>query len=83
MIVVEHDPAVIRAADVIVDMGPGAGAAGGRIVGQGAPAEVAAADTVTGAWLRGERRIAIPAARRAPRGWLTIRGRKRQQPARR
>ena len=84
VIVVEHDPAVIRAADVIVELGPGAGAAGGRIVSQGTPAEVAAActagantvgaNTTTGAWLRGERRIAIPAIRRAPRGWLTIHG---------
>jgi excinuclease ABC subunit A len=74
VIAVEHDPQVMRAADIIVDLGPGAGAQGGRIVARGAPAEVARADTMTGAWLRGERRLDYVRPRREPRGWLTVRG---------
>ena len=74
VIVVEHDPVVMRAADYLVDVGPGAGAAGGEIVARGTPAEVARAATPTSRWLRGERRLELPRKRRAPRGWLTIRG---------
>jgi excinuclease ABC subunit A len=73
VVVVEHDPELIRAADQIVDMGPGAGAAGGRIVALGTPAEVASADTPTARWLRG----AVPAAaypRRTAERWMTVRG---------
>ena len=73
VIVVEHDPELIRAADYLIDMGPGAGTAGGQIVAQGTPAEVAETDTITARWLRGE----VPAAaypRRTPRGWMTVRG---------
>jgi excinuclease ABC subunit A len=73
VIVVEHDMALIRAADHLIDVGPGAGAAGGEIVAQGPPDRVAGADTVTARWLRGERRPAF-AARREPRGWMAIRG---------
>jgi excinuclease ABC subunit A len=56
-----------------VDMGPGPGTLGGRVVAEGSPAEVSMSDTVTGAWLRGERK---PAARkrRRPKRWMTIRG---------
>ncbi|MDH5687241.1 MAG: ATP-binding cassette domain-containing protein [Candidatus Bathyarchaeota archaeon] len=57
VIVVEHDPVVIQAADQLVDMGPGAGVAGGRIVAVGKPHQVAKGDTLTAKWLRGERRI--------------------------
>jgi excinuclease ABC subunit A len=73
VIVVEHDPELIRAADHLIDMGPGAGAAGGEIVAQGTPDEVARADTVTACWLRGERQPTLP-SRREPHGWMTIRG---------
>jgi excinuclease ABC subunit A len=78
VIVVEHDPLIIRAADFLIELGPGAGEAGGQIVAQGAPAEFNASKAITAAWLRGERR-AGPAdgagrTRRAPAGWLTIRG---------
>jgi excinuclease ABC subunit A len=73
VIVVEHDPLVMRAADHLVDCGPGAGLRGGRIVAQGTPAAVARADTLTGRWLRGERRLR-PRPRRLPQAWLTIRG---------
>ncbi len=75
VIVVEHDPLLIRAADYLVDMGPGAGAAGGQIVAQGRPEEVARSDTPTARWLRGERQKALsPRPRRQPRGWIVLRG---------
>ncbi|MFN2167843.1 MAG: hypothetical protein ACK2U9_16485, partial [Anaerolineae bacterium] len=75
VIVVEHDPALIRAADHLVDVGPGAGAAGGEIVAQGSPKQVARADTVTARWLRaGLKGTEVRAPRREPQGWLTIRG---------
>jgi excinuclease ABC subunit A len=56
VIVVEHDMELIRAADHLIDMGPGAGAWGGSVVAQGTPAQVAELDTITARWLRGERR---------------------------
>jgi excinuclease ABC subunit A len=74
VIVVEHDPLLIQSADYLVDMGPGAGVHGGHIVAQGTPDDVAKADTVTGRWLRGERRLAIPADRREPSEWMEITG---------
>ena len=74
VIVVEHDPVLIRSADLLVDMGPGAGAAGGEIVAQGSLEEVARADTTTGRWLRGEGRAGIDRPRRRGQGWMAIRG---------
>jgi excinuclease ABC subunit A len=74
VIVVEHDPQIMRAADCVIDMGPGAGMRGGRLVAQGSLADVSRAQTVTGAWLRGERRMALHLPHREPRGWLEIRG---------
>ncbi|MBN1351878.1 ATP-binding cassette domain-containing protein [candidate division KSB1 bacterium] len=74
VIVVEHDLVIIRAADYIIDMGPGAGAAGGKIVARGSPPEVAATNTLTGRWLCGERQPAFPATRRTPKEWLRIEG---------
>ncbi|MDT3736670.1 MAG: excinuclease ABC subunit UvrA [Denitratisoma sp.] len=67
VIVVEHDEEAIHAADHVVDMGPGAGEHGGRIVAEGAPGEITAnPDSLTGAYLSGRRAIALPAKRRAP-----------------
>ncbi|OHC63514.1 MAG: excinuclease ABC subunit A [Rhodocyclales bacterium GWA2_65_20] len=67
VIVVEHDQEAIEAADYVVDMGPGAGEHGGRIVAEGTPAEVEAhPDSLTGAYLSGRRRIAVPNSRTAP-----------------
>jgi excinuclease ABC subunit A len=67
VIVVEHDEDAIRQADYVVDLGPGAGVHGGEIVAQGTPEEVMAhPQSVTGQYLSGRRRIAIPALRRAP-----------------
>ncbi|MDT8286524.1 MAG: excinuclease ABC subunit UvrA [Elusimicrobiales bacterium] len=60
LIIVEHDEAVIRAADHVVDLGPGAGAAGGTIVAQGSPADIIKSKTsLTGAFMRGERKVAF------------------------
>ncbi|MCL4680794.1 MAG: excinuclease ABC subunit UvrA [Rhodocyclaceae bacterium] len=67
VIVVEHDEEAIHAADHVVDMGPGAGEHGGRIVAEGTPAEIAAHPaSLTGAYLSGRRTIGLPKKRRAP-----------------
>ncbi|HWH14827.1 MAG TPA: excinuclease ABC subunit UvrA, partial [Miltoncostaeaceae bacterium] len=75
VLVVEHDEDMMRAADHLIDMGPGAGEHGGRVVAHGTPSEVAAdPHSVTGAFLSGRRTIPVPAARRRGRGLLTVRG---------
>jgi excinuclease ABC subunit A len=74
VLAVEHDETMVRAADWVLDLGPGAGTRGGRIVAAGAPAVVAAADTLTGAWLRGELQLSAAAPRRAPTGHVALRG---------
>jgi len=76
VLVVEHDEDAIRAADHVVDMGPGAGAHGGEVVAQGTPAEIERAPaSLTGAYLSGRRRIEVPAARVPPGiGWLRLSG---------
>jgi excinuclease ABC subunit A len=77
VIVVEHDEEAILAADHVVDLGPGAGAHGGRIVAQGTPRDVMAApESVTGQYLSGRRSIPVPASRHRADDqlWLTIRG---------
>ncbi|HIQ40616.1 MAG TPA: excinuclease ABC subunit UvrA [Sulfurivirga caldicuralii] len=74
VIVVEHDEDAIRAADHVVDIGPGAGVHGGRIMAQGTPEEVAAtASSLTGQYLSGQRRIRVPDKRHTPDDrWLKI-----------
>jgi len=76
VLVVEHDRDTIREADHIVDMGPGAGRLGGRVVAQGSPAEISAhPDSITGAFLSGRRRIAMRETRRtAGRRAIGIKG---------
>ena len=75
VIVVEHDEGTIRAADWIVDFGPGAGQHGGQVVAQGTIAEVEASEaSLTGAYLSGRRAIAVPARRRPGKGWVELRG---------
>ncbi|MEK7877797.1 MAG: excinuclease ABC subunit UvrA, partial [Pseudomonadota bacterium] len=67
VIVVEHDEEAILAADHVVDMGPGAGEHGGRVVAEGTPADVMASDaSLTGKYLSGRLRIALPKKRRKP-----------------
>jgi excinuclease ABC subunit A len=67
VLVVEHDEDTIRAADYVLDMGPLAGRHGGEVVAEGSLADILASErSLTGAYLRGERRIEIPAERRAP-----------------
>jgi excinuclease ABC subunit A len=73
VIVVEHDPMLIRAADHVIDVGPGAGAAGGKIIAQGTPAEIMAENTPTGKWLR-EEALPLSSGPRQPKRWMTIRG---------
>ena len=75
LIVVEHDEDTMRAADCVVDIGPGAGEHGGELV------EIGTAETlmknersVTGAYLSGRRKIPVPTERKQPTGWLKIRG---------
>ena len=85
VIVVEHDENTIRAADWVVDLGPGAGEHGGYVVAEGPPEAIAAhKESLTGAYLSGRRNIAVPGTRRRPAemvvaggetpGWLTVRG---------
>lgn len=76
VVVVEHDTETMEAADYLIDIGPGAGANGGQVVAAGTPAEVAANPaSVTGQYLSGKKRIAVPAARRALNGkWLQVKG---------
>jgi excinuclease ABC subunit A len=76
VIVVEHEPLIIQSADYLVDMGPGAGQLGGKVVAQGAPSLVAQSEGITGGWLRGERRFDYRAPRPLPaeKEWLTIVG---------
>ena len=75
VIVVEHDEGTIRAADHVVDLGPGAGEHGGDVVAEGTPAQLARApESLTGQYLNGERSIPVPEHRRAPRDGLVVRG---------
>ncbi len=74
VIVVEHDPVVIQAADEIADMGPGSGTLGGELVAQGTPSEVMKSNTITGKWLRGDKRTKGRLEKRTPIAWMTIKG---------
>ena len=75
VLVVEHDEETMLAADWIVDVGPGAGLHGGRIVAEGTADQIMACpDSLTGQYLSGKKRIPVPAVRRSPSGWLTLRG---------
>ncbi len=71
VLVVEHDPDVIRVADHVVDVGPHAGSAGGRIVFEGRYADLLAADTLTGRYL--QRALPVRTEARKPTGWLPVR----------
>ena len=75
LIVVEHDEDTMRAADCVVDIGPGAGEHGGKLVEIGtAETLMQNPDSVTGAYLSGRIKISVPTERKQPTGWLKIRG---------
>lgn len=75
VIVVEHDEDTMRAADYIVDIGPGAGLHGGEVVACGTAEEIMHNPaSVTGQYLSGQKYVPIPSVRRKPTGWLTVRG---------
>ena len=75
VIVVEHDEDAIREADCIIDMGPGPGVHGGRVVVQGSVGDVMAEpSSITGQYLSGRLRVSEPRRRRSPAGWLRIEG---------
>ena len=75
LIVVEHDEDTMRAADCVVDIGPGAGEHGGKLVEIGtAETLMQNPDSVTGAYLSGRIKIPVPTERKQPTGWLKIRG---------
>jgi excinuclease ABC subunit A len=75
LIVVEHDEDTMLAADHIVDIGPGAGEHGGKVVAEGTAEDIMKVpESLTGAYLSGRIQIPVPEVRREPTGWLTIRG---------
>ncbi len=75
VLVVEHDEETILEADHVIDMGPGAGEHGGRVVAQGTPAEIMGnPDSLTGRYLSGELSIAVPKKRRKPERFITVAG---------
>ena len=75
VIVVEHDEDTMRAADYIVDIGPGAGSNGGEIVACGTAEEIMAVpESITGQYLSGKKCIPVPTERRLPTGWIHVRG---------
>ena len=77
LIVVEHDEETMLNADHIVDIGPGAGAHGGKVVAEGTPEQIMAnKKSITGQYLSGKKLIRIPAKLRKPKKWITVRGAK-------
>ncbi|NLX83418.1 MAG: excinuclease ABC subunit UvrA [Clostridiales bacterium] len=75
LIVVEHDEETLRSADYLVDIGPGAGQMGGYIVTQGTLEEVTGCkESITADYLAGRKYIPVPAKRKKPTGWLTVKG---------
>jgi excinuclease ABC subunit A len=74
VIVVEHDEETVLAADHVVDFGPGAGHLGGKVTFEGSPEALATSPSLTGRYLRGELSIDMPSTRRAPKGWLEVKG---------
>ncbi len=75
VIVVEHDEDTMRASDCIVDIGPGAGEHGGKLVGIGTAEEIEKIpESVTGQYLSGKKSIQVPRERKTPSGWLKVRG---------
>ncbi len=77
LVVVEHDEDTMRAADFIVDIGPGAGEHGGEVIATGTAEDIMNNPrSITGDYLSGRRKIPVPSVRREPSGWLTVKGAK-------
>ena len=75
VLVVEHDEDTMRAADCIVDIGPGAGEHGGKVIAIGTAEEIMKnPDSITGAYLSGRLSIPVPSGRRKPTGWIKVKG---------
>jgi excinuclease ABC subunit A len=75
VLVVEHDEQTMRAADQLIDLGPGAGEHGGRLIAQGTAAEVEkVAESLTGEFLAGRRHVPVPSRRRSPSGYVEVKG---------
>ena len=75
LLVVEHDEDTMLAADHVIDIGPGAGEHGGEVIAQGTAEEIMQVpESITGQYLSGKIQIPVPAARRKPTGWLTVKG---------
>ena len=75
MLVVEHDEDTMRAADYIVDIGPGAGKNGGNVVAVGTAEDIMRCkESVTGAYLSGRIKIPVPKERKKPTSWITVKG---------
>jgi excinuclease ABC subunit A len=78
VVVVEHDAETMEAADHILDLGPGAGTHGGKIVAQGTPSQIRAnPDSLTGQYLKGHQTVSLPRRARKPKGFLTVVGAKK------
>jgi excinuclease ABC subunit A len=75
VLVVEHDEQTMRAADQLIDLGPGAGEHGGRLIAQGTAAEVEkVGESLTGQFLAGRRHVPVPKRRRSPSGYVEVKG---------
>ncbi|MBU5477962.1 excinuclease ABC subunit UvrA [Eubacterium sp. MSJ-13] len=77
LIVVEHDEDTMLAADYIVDIGPGAGSHGGRVIATGTAEDIMACkESITGDYLSGRKKIPVPEVRKEPTGWIKVKGAK-------
>ncbi|MFX0005561.1 MAG: ATP-binding cassette domain-containing protein [Promethearchaeota archaeon] len=74
IIIIEHDPLFMELADYIIDMGPGAGINGGKIVAKGTIEEIKKSNTITGNWLNGKKKFKLSRKARKPKRWLKIYG---------
>lgn len=74
VVVIEHDELLLRSADWIIELGPGAGERGGEIVFSGTPVELEKSQTLTGEYLSRSRRVSLDRARRQPAGWIKLVG---------
>lgn len=74
LLVVEHDESTICAADTVLELGPGSGVQGGKVIFEGSPEELLHADTLTARYLRGDQSVPVPESRREPQGEIVLHG---------